>query len=220
MSASRLHSLPTIGIKFGDRKKHWHFVPRKASPVKFCIFSAHFGNACARFWFQHTRTLVPLQSGLKATRVSIALTTRRRFLKHDKHTSAHDKHTSAHEKHTSAHGKHTSAHAPQARFLKILQAFSTMDVTVQVRNGEIFPKLSEYLRFQNRLGIFEPVSSEISDLLLFVSYFASQSKGMKFGYYFFDVYCVNQNFLIRCQIPTTSHCTGIPITTEKYWTLS
>ena len=36
-----------------------------------------------------------------------------------------------------------------------------------------------------------PVSSEISDLLFFVSYFASQSKGIKFGDYFFDVYCVN-----------------------------
>ena len=37
----------------------------------------------------------------------------------------------------------------------------------------------------------EPVSSEISGLLLFVSYFASQSKGIKFGKYFFDVCCVN-----------------------------
>jgi len=35
------------------------------------------------------------------------------------------------------------------------------------------------------------VSSEISDLLFFVSYFASQSKGIKFGDYFFDVRCVN-----------------------------
>jgi len=35
-----------------------------------------------------------------------------------------------------------------------------------------------------------PVSNEISDLLLFVSYFASQSKGIKFGNYFFDVHCV------------------------------
>ena len=40
---------------------------------------------------------------------------------------------------------------------------------------------------------FAPVSSEISDLceisdlLLFVSYFASQSKGMKLGDCFFDV---------------------------------
>ena len=34
-------------------------------------------------------------------------------------------------------------------------------------------------------------SSEISDLLLFVSHFASQSKGMKFGDYVFDVCCVN-----------------------------
>jgi len=42
-----------------------------------------------------------------------------------------------------------------------------------------------------------PISSEISvlceisDPLLFVSYFASQSKGIKFGVYFFDACCVN-----------------------------
>jgi len=36
-----------------------------------------------------------------------------------------------------------------------------------------------------------PVSSEISDLLLFVSYSASLSKRIKFGDYFFDVCCVN-----------------------------
>jgi len=41
------------------------------------------------------------------------------------------------------------------------------------------------------------VSSEISDLceisylLLFVSYFASESKGIKFGVYVLDVCCVN-----------------------------
>ena len=41
-----------------------------------------------------------------------------------------------------------------------------------------------------------PVSSEISDLceiselLLFVRYFASQSEGIKFGIYLFDVCCV------------------------------
>ena len=33
--------------------------------------------------------------------------------------------------------------------------------------------------------------SEISDLLLFVSYLAAQSGAVKFGDYFFDVYCVN-----------------------------
>jgi len=32
---------------------------------------------------------------------------------------------------------------------------------------------------------------EISDLLLFVSSFASQSKGVKFGDYYFDVSYVN-----------------------------
>jgi len=42
-----------------------------------------------------------------------------------------------------------------------------------------------------------PVSSEISDfceisdLLLFFSYFSSQNNGIKFGVYFFDVFCVN-----------------------------
>jgi len=36
-----------------------------------------------------------------------------------------------------------------------------------------------------------PVSSEISDLLLFVSYFASKNKKIKFGNYFFDMCCVN-----------------------------
>ena len=36
-----------------------------------------------------------------------------------------------------------------------------------------------------------PVSSEISDLLLFLSYFASQNKEIKSGNYFLDVCCVN-----------------------------
>jgi len=42
-----------------------------------------------------------------------------------------------------------------------------------------------------------PVSTEISDLCeisdlsLFVSYFASQSKGMKFGNNFVDLCCIN-----------------------------
>jgi len=36
--------------------------------------------------------------------------------------------------------------------------------------------------------------SEISDLLLCFSYFASLSKGIKFGIYFFHVCCVNENF--------------------------
>jgi len=40
------------------------------------------------------------------------------------------------------------------------------------------------------------VSSEFSDLLLFVSYFTPQNKEIKFGNYFFDVCCVNQNFLV------------------------
>jgi len=32
---------------------------------------------------------------------------------------------------------------------------------------------------------------EVCDLLLFVSYFTCQSKGIKFGVYFFDVCCAN-----------------------------
>jgi len=36
-----------------------------------------------------------------------------------------------------------------------------------------------------------PMPSEISDLLLFVSYFASQNEEIKFGNYFFDVCCAN-----------------------------
>ena len=59
---------------------------------------------------------------------------------------------------------------------------------------------------------------EISNLLLFVSYFASLRKGIKFGDYFFDVRCVNLNFLVRFQISATSNNTGINMTTEKYWT--
>jgi len=35
---------------------------------------------------------------------------------------------------------------------------------------------------------------EISDLLLFFSYFASESKRTKFGNYFFDISCVNKTF--------------------------
>jgi len=59
-----------------------------------------------------------------------------------------------------------------------------------------------------------PVSSEISnpceisDLLFLVSYFDSQSKGIRFGDCFYDVCCVNSNVLVTCQIPT-SYSTGI-----------
>jgi len=67
-----------------------------------------------------------------------------------------------------------------------------------------------------------PVSSKISDLceisvlLLFASYYASQNKEIKFGKYFFDVCCVNSNFLVRCQAPTRSYSTGIASTTENF----
>ena len=50
-----------------------------------------------------------------------------------------------------------------------------------------------------------PVSSEISDLcensdlLFFISYFASQTKGIKFGDYFFDVCCRDDHYLV-CQL--------------------
>jgi len=94
-------------------------------------------------------------------------------------------------------------------------------LAVEVKN---FAKIT-FLSF-NTTAVFlhdvmVPVSSEISDLceisylLLLVSYFASQSKGIRFRDDFFDVYCVNQNFLIRCQTSTTSYSTGITITTKN-----
>ena len=45
------------------------------------------------------------------------------------------------------------------------------------------------------------MSSEISDLLLFVSYFASQSKGIEFGNYFLDVCCVNCTLCLDVRYP-------------------
>jgi len=45
------------------------------------------------------------------------------------------------------------------------------------------------------------VSREISDLLLFVSYFASQSKGVKFGDYFIDVLCKLKLFGLDFRYP-------------------
>jgi len=65
-------------------------------------------------------------------------------------------------------------------------------------------------------GVLE--SSEICDLLLFVNYFVSQRKEIKFGNYFFDVCCGNENFLVRCQASTTSCSTGITLITENVWT--
>ena len=57
----------------------------------------------------------------------------------------------------------------------------------------------------------EPVSSEISDLLLFVNYFASQSKGIEFGVNFFHVYCVIKTFWldVRCQRWDRIRITGV-----------
>jgi len=83
--------------------------------------------------------------------------------------------------------------------------------------------MTEY-SFYNCMRYRWTVSSEISDLceitdlLFFVSYFTCQKKRAKFGDYFLDVCCINQNFLFRFQIPTTSYSTEITITTEKYWT--
>ena len=68
----------------------------------------------------------------------------------------------------------------------------------------------------------DPVSSEIcdlcgiSDLLLFLSYFASQTKRIKFDNNFFDVCCVNYNILVRCQVPTPSYSMGITLTIENF----
>jgi len=59
---------------------------------------------------------------------------------------------------------------------------------------------------------------EISDLLLFLSYFASQNKEIKPGNYFFDVCCVNLSILVRCQEHTTSYSTGKTLTIENFRT--
>jgi len=45
--------------------------------------------------------------------------------------------------------------------------------------------------YEKCMQTFYLVSSKISDLLLLFSYFASESKGIKFGNYFFDTCCVN-----------------------------
>jgi len=47
--------------------------------------------------------------------------------------------------------------------------------------------------FLVRFQILKSVSSEISDLFLNASYFTSQSKGIHFGDYFFDVCCKNES---------------------------
>ena len=93
-------------------------------------------------------------------------------------------------------------------------------------NRKRYPNRSKSTRILifGRIGPQNPVSSEISDLckisdlILFFSYFSSQSKGIKFGNYFFDVCCVNWNILVRYQVPTTSHSTGITLSIENFRT--
>jgi len=58
-------------------------------------------------------------------------------------------------------------------------------------------------------------SAKFLILLAFISYFAAQSKGIKFGVCLFDVYCENYNFLVRCQIHTRSYSTGITMDAKK-----
>ena len=84
---------------------------------------------------------------------------------------------------------------------------------------------SRILKFEEYPGPdADPASSEISDLceisdlLVFFSYFASQNKEIKSGNYFFDVCCGNQNIVDRCQITTTSDNTGITLTAENFST--
>ena len=50
---------------------------------------------------------------------------------------------------------------------------------------------------------FRQVSSEFSDLLLFVSYFSSQNKGIQFGEYFFNVCFFPYTFASFCLTPST-----------------
>ena len=79
----------------------------------------------------------------------------------------------------------------------------------RIHNHSIFEKLHLNISvFGHRLITSQsPVSSEISDLceisdlLLFVSYFSSESKGIKFGDYFFDVCYVNWNLWLDVTYP-------------------
>jgi len=68
--------------------------------------------------------------------------------------------------------------------------------------------------FESGLG---PVSSEISDLLLFLSYFTPQNKQTKLGNYFLCVFC-KQNNLVRCQLPRKSYSMVITLNIENFWT--
>jgi len=83
---------------------------------------------------------------------------------------------------------------------------------------------STYLKRPENVHFGLPVSSEISDLceisdlLLFLSYFTSQNKEIKFGNYFFYIYCVNSNILVRCQAPTTNYSARIISPIEIFWT--
>jgi len=63
-----------------------------------------------------------------------------------------------------------------------------------------------------------PVWSEISDLYCLPSILLLRVTDQSLAITLL-ICCVNQNFLISCQIPTTSYRTrtGITITTEKYW---
>jgi len=54
---------------------------------------------------------------------------------------------------------------------------------------------------------------EISDLLLFLRYFASQSKRMKFGNYFFMCIVLITTFWLDVKI---SYSTGITLTIENF----
>jgi len=49
----------------------------------------------------------------------------------------------------------------------------------------------KFFQSSNVAECFRPVSSKLCEQLLFVSDFVSQSKEIKFGFYFFDVCCIN-----------------------------
>jgi len=55
-------------------------------------------------------------------------------------------------------------------------------------NRKVYEVFSAVLTAEDH-PICNPVSSEISDLLLLVSYFTSQNRETKFDNYFFDVRC-------------------------------
>ena len=79
--------------------------------------------------------------------------------------------------------------------IRLRSSFKIQSDPVPVQNCSIRldrdPETGSWSTLVNNTGVQEPVSSDISDLLLFVSYCASQNKETKVGNDFFEVCYVN-----------------------------